>query len=262
MLFRSDPRVNALAADFMRRKIAATVLDPATALALSPSHTLGCKRLCVDSGGYYETFNRPNVSLVDVSARPIARITPGGLVTTDGGAHAFDALVLATGFDAVTGTLMRLDLRGRGGLTIQDKWRDGPLNHLGLMVAGFPNLFNIAGAGSTSAFTNVMVSIEHHVEWIADCIAHLRERGLASIEPTAEAEAQWVARVDAVAQHTLFLTCNSWYLGANIPGKPRMFMPMACGFPMYAELCAQAADSGYEGFVLNPLQASTASLVE
>ncbi len=257
-----DARANALAADFIRAKIAATVHDPATARALSPTHTLGCKRLCVDSAGYYETFNLPSVSLVDVAAQPIDRITAGGLVTADGQEYAFDALVLATGFDAVTGTLMRLDLRGRGGLSIQDKWRDGPLNHLGLMVAGFPNLFNIAGAGSTSAFTNVMVSIEHHVEWIAEGIAHLRERGLASIEPTAEAEAQWVARVDAVAQHTLFLTCNSWYLGANIPGKPRRFMPMACGFPMYAELCAQAADSGYEGFVLNPLQASTASLVE
>ena len=251
-----DARANAHAADFMRRKIAATVHDPATAQALSPAHTLGCKRLCVDSGGYYETFNRANVSLVDVAATPIERITPRGLVTADGLKYEFDALVLATGFDAVTGTLMRLDLRGRDGVTIQDKWRDGPLNHLGLMVAGFPNLFNIAGAGSTSAFTNVMVSIEHHVEWIAECIDHLRERGLASIEPTAEAEAQWVARVDAVAQHTLFLTCNSWYLGANIPGKPRRFMPMACGFPMYAELCEQAAASGYQGFVLRPRQAA------
>ena len=245
-----DAQANRFAADFMRRKIAATVHDPATARLLSPSHTLGCKRLCVDSDGYYETFNRPNVSLIDVAAMPIARFTPRGLVTADGREHVFDALVLATGFDAVTGTLMRLDIKGRGGLTLQDKWRDGPLNHLGLMVAGFPNLFSIAGAGSTSAFTNVMVSIEHHVEWIAEGMARLRERGLASIEPTAEAEAQWVARVDAVAQHTLFLTCNSWYLGANIPGKPRMFMPMACGFPTYAELCAQAARDGYAGFRL------------
>ena len=242
-----DEAANALAAEFVRGKIRSTVRDPETARLLSPKHTIGCKRLCVDTG-YYETYNRPNVRLVDVSEHPIDAITPTGL-TTNGRDYAFDALVLATGFDAMTGTLMRLDLRGRGGLTIRQKWRAGPLNYLGLMIAGFPNLFNIAGPGSTSAFTSVIQSIEHHVDWIADCIAHLDARGLATIEATEPAEAAWVAHVNAVAQRTVYLSCNSWYLGANIPGKPRMFMPLL-GFPAYADKCAEVAHNGYDGFVL------------
>ena len=238
---------NALAAEFVRKKIRAAVHDPETARLLCPAQTIGCKRLGVDTG-YYETYNRPNVKLVDVSVNPIDEITPAGL-NTGGQSYAFDALVLATGFDAMTGTLMALDLRGRGGLRIQQKWRAGPLNCLGLTIAGFPNLFNIAGPGSTSAFTNVIVSIEHHVNWIADCIAHLDANGYATIEPTEPSEAAWVAHVNATAARTVFLTCNSWYLGANIPGKPRMFMPLV-GFPAYADKCAEVAANGYEGFVL------------
>lgn len=246
-----NDEANALAAEFVRGKIRQAVHDPETARLLSPRQPIGCKRLCVDSGGYYETFNRPNVRLVDVSGdRAIAEITPTGLRLQGGAEYRFDTLVLATGFDAVTGTLMRLDLRGRNGLTIQQKWAPGPLNHLGLMVAGFPNLFNVAGAGSTSAFTSVIVSIEHHVDWIADCIEWLDAHGRATIEPTAEAEAAWVAHVDAMARQTIFLGCNSWYLGANIPGKPRMFMPLTGGFPTYAQQCAQVAADGYPGFVL------------
>ncbi len=237
---------NALAAEFVRGKIRAAVHNPATAKLLSPQHTIGCKRLCVDTG-YYETFNRANVRLVDVSQHAIDGFTSDGL-TTGGNFYRFDALVLATGFDAMTGTLMRLDLRGRGGLSIQQKWSAGPLNYLGLMVAGFPNLFNIAGPGSSSAFTNVIVSIEHHVEWIARCIHDLDAAGLATIEPTEAAEADWVAHVNAVAASTLLLSCNSWYLGANIPGKPRMFMPLP-GFPAYAERCEAVAASGYPGFI-------------
>jgi len=163
--------------------------------------------------------------------------------------YNFDSVVLATGFDAMTGTLMRLDLKGRGGLSIQHKWRAGPLNYLGLTIAGFPNLFNIAGPGSSSAFTNVIVSIEHHVDWIAECIAHLDANGLSTIDASEAAEADWVAHVNKVAAGTVFLSCNSWYLGANIPGKPRMFMPLL-GFPAYAERCAQVALEGYEGFRL------------
>jgi cyclohexanone monooxygenase len=246
----TDLRANALAADFVRAKIRGIVRDPATAALLSPRQPIGCKRLCVDSGGYHDTFNRDNVSLVDVEAEPIEAITPGGL-RAGGREHAFDMLVLATGFDAVTGTLMRLDLRGRGGLRIQDKWRGGPLNYLGLAVAGFPNLFNIAGAGSTSAFTSVLVSIEHHVDWIAGCIAWMQAQGHRSLEAAGEAEGAWVAHVNAVAQHTVFLSCNSWYLGANVPGKPRMFMPLAGGFPAYAERCAAVAAAGYAGFEFN-----------
>jgi cyclohexanone monooxygenase len=244
----TDLQANALAAEFVRGKIRQAVHDPATAALLSPHQPIGCKRMCV-ADDYYETFNRPNVHLVDVSERPIEAITPGGL-RTGAREHAFDTLVLATGFDAVTGTLMRLDLRGRGGLRIQDKWRHGPLNYLGLTVAGFPNLFNIAGPGSAAAFTSVILTIEHHVDWIVDCIAWLDAQGHATIEATDEAESAWVAHVNAVAAQTVFLSCNSWYLGANIPGKPRMFSPLAGGFPAYAERCAVVADGGYEGFAL------------
>ena len=242
-----DENANALAAEFVRTKIRAIVHNPETARLLSPRQTIGCKRLCVDTG-YYATFNRPNVRLVDISQHGIEAITPQGLVT-NGQAHEFDALVLATGFDAMTGTLMRLDLRGRGGISIQQKWAAGPLNYLGLAIAGFPNLFNVGGPGSTSAFTNVMVSIEQHIEWIAQCITDLDARGLATIEATAQAERDWVAHVNAVAGRTVLLGCNSWYLGANIPGKPRVFMPLF-GFPAYADKCAEVARTGYAGFCL------------
>jgi cyclohexanone monooxygenase len=235
-------------AEFVRGKIRATVRDPGTAQLLSPTHTIGCKRLCVDTG-YYATFNRPNVQLVDVSQAPIERFTARGL-RSGGRDYAFDALVLATGFDAMTGTMLRLDLRGRSGLRIQDKWRAGPLNYLGLGIAGFPNLFNIAGPGSTAAFTNVIVAVEQHVDWIADCLNHMGREGKSTIEASAAAEAGWAEVVNAAARRTVFLSCNSWYLGANIPGKPRMFMPLADGFPRYADHCAQVARKGYEGFVL------------
>ncbi len=242
-----DARANELAAEFVRGKIRQTVHDPRVAELLCPTHTIGCKRLCVDTG-YYATYNRDNVRLVDISKTPIERFTPQGLVV-DGAEHRFDSVVLATGFDAMTGTLMRLDLKGRGGLPIQQKWHAGPLNYLGMAINGFPNLFNVAGPGSSSAFTNVIVSIEHHVDWIADCIAYLDAHGLRSIEAREDAEADWVAHVTQVAAGTVFLSCNSWYLGANIAGKPRMFMPLL-GFPAYAQRCAEAAAGGYAGFEL------------
>jgi cation diffusion facilitator CzcD-associated flavoprotein CzcO len=244
------PAANAHLAEFVRGKIRGIVKDPATAALLCPTHTIGCKRLCVDTG-YYATFNRPNVRLVDVSQQPIDKITATGLTTrlaTGGKDYDFDTLVLATGFDAITGSLMRIDLRGQGGLRIQDKWKPGPLNCLGLMTQGFPNMFHVAGAGSTSAFTVVTVSIEHHVNWIGDCIAWLRANGRRRIEPTLEAESAWVTHVNTVAEGTVMLSCNSWYMGANIPGKPRMFMPLV-GFPAYAQKCAEVAQSGYPGFV-------------
>jgi len=245
----TDARANETAAEFVRGKIRAIVRDPDTARRLSPAYPIGCKRLCVDSSGYYETYNRANVKLVDLAAQPLERITPRGVVAGDR-EHALDALVLATGFDAMTGTLVRLDLRGREGASIRDKWAHGALNYLGLAIAGFPNLFHLAGAGSTSAFTSVTVSIEHHVDWIAECIAWLDARGLTSIEPSAHAEAAWMAELLRMAEKTIFLSCNSWYLGANIPGKPRLFMPNAGGFPAYARRCAEVAARGYEGFRL------------
>jgi cation diffusion facilitator CzcD-associated flavoprotein CzcO len=244
----TSPAANELAAEFVRGKIRQIVRDPDTADRLCPRHPIGCKRLCVGTG-YYETFNRPSVALVDVHAHPIAAITPAGLVA-GGREHRFDMLVLATGFDAFTGPVTRIDLRGRGGLRIQDKWRGGPHNYLGLAVAGFPNLFHVAGPGSPSAFTNFFVMVEHHVDWIADCIAWLDARGHATIEASADAEARWVALVNATAENTIYLGCTSWYLGANIPGKPRVFMPLAGGFPAYAKRCADVASSGYDGFVI------------
>jgi cation diffusion facilitator CzcD-associated flavoprotein CzcO len=244
-----NPAANDMAAEFVRGKIRQTVADPATAELLCPSHPIGCKRLCVDTG-YYATYNRPNVRLVDVSKAPIERFTATGLVT-GGVAHALDAVVLATGFDAMTGTVLRLDLRGRNGLRIQDHWRAGPLNYLGMAISGFPNLFNLVGPGSTSAFTNVIVAIEHQIEWIAQTIADLDARGIASLDPTPEAEADYIAHVNTVAARTIYLNCNSWYLGANIPGKPRMFMPLF-GFPAYVQKCAEVAQQGYPGFRLTP----------
>ncbi len=247
-----NPEANELAGEFVRNKIRQTVHDPATAAALCPSHPIGCKRLCVDTG-YYASFNRPNVRLVDLQQAPIEGFTAGGLVA-GGEEHALDVIVLATGFDAMTGTLLRLDLRGRGGQRLQDKWRAGPLNYLGLCVAGFPNLFNISGPGATAAFTNVIVAIEHQVQWIAETVRALRARGVAAIEARPDAEAEWVAHVNAVAGRTIYLNCNSWYLGANIPGKPRMFMPLF-GFPAYVQKCAEVAQQGYVGFTLTPASA-------
>ena len=239
---------NAAAAEFVRGKIRGIVKDPATAALLTPRQTIGCKRLCVDSD-YYATFNLPNVSLVDLGAAPIEAITPAG-VRSGGVEHAFDCLVFATGFDAMTGPLLAIDIRGRDGLALRDKWRDGPRSYLGLGSAGFPNLFIITGPGSPSVLTNMMVSIEQHVDWIAGCLDWMRRQRHARIEATVQAEAAWGQHVNAVADRTLFPTCNSWYLGANIPGKPRVFMPLV-GFPPYVEQCNEVAARGYEGFLLS-----------
>ncbi|HMN78487.1 MAG TPA: NAD(P)/FAD-dependent oxidoreductase [Burkholderiaceae bacterium] len=244
-----NPRANELAAEFVRRKIRAAVSDPRTAELLCPRQTVGCKRLCVDTG-YYEKFNQPNVRLVDIASDPIERIMPRGLKTRDA-EYRFDELVLATGFDAMTGSLTRLDVRGRDGVSIRDAWQAGPVNYLGLMIHGFPNLFNIVGPGSTSAFTNVIVAIEQHIDWAIGVVDDLKRRKVATIEPDADAQARWVEQVNTAARRTLFLTCNSWYLGANIPGKTRMFMPYAGGFPAYAQLCAEVVKDGYRGFELS-----------
>ncbi len=242
----TNEEANGYAAQFVRDKIQKVVKNPATAKLLLPDQIIGCKRLCVGTD-YYETYNRDNVELVDVSQAPIEALTPKGLMT--GGRHyAFDTLVLATGFDAMTGTLMKLDLQGLGGVSIQEKWKAGPLNYLGLTIAGFPNFFNIAGPGSTSAFTLGTLAIEHHVNWIADCIQFMKAKNYLSAVATEEAEQAWVAYVDKAAHRSLLLGCNSWYLGANIAGKPRQFMPLAAGFPSYAKRCAEVAGKDYEGF--------------
>lgn len=244
LLKRQD--ANELAAEFVRRKIAEIVTDPDTARALQPSHTIGCKRLCLDTG-YYATYNRPNVSLVDLRAHPFERITERGIVA-GGVEHELDVIVYATGFDAMTGSLLKLDLHGPA-TTLADEWAAGPGTYLGLGVAGLPNLFIVTGPGSPSVLTNVLASIEFHVEWITDCIAAMHDRGLTRIEAQPDAQEAWVAHVNATAAETLYPTCNSWYLGANVPGKPRVFMPLP-GHPAYVERCREVARLGYEGFTL------------
>ncbi|MBI5617398.1 MAG: NAD(P)/FAD-dependent oxidoreductase [Gammaproteobacteria bacterium] len=242
-----DEDANRTAAEFIRAKIRATVRDPAVAERLLPRQTVGCKRLCVDTD-YFATFNRPNVTLVDLRETPIEAVTPAGVRTTARD-HVLDSLVLATGFDAMTGALSKIDVRGRGGLTLAAKWADGPRTYLGLQIAGFPNLFTVTGPGSPSVLTNMLPSIEQHVAWIAACIGHLRERALRTIEAAPAAEAAWVEHVNAVAGGTLYPHCSSWYLGANVPGKPRVFMPYI-GFPPYVAKCEEVVARGYEGFVL------------
>ena len=238
---------NDLVAEFVRQKIRSIVKDPATADLLMPTQVIGCKRLCLDTG-YYETFNRDNVTLVAVDNHPIERITEHGLVV-DGVEHTFDVLVYATGFDAMTGSLLKIDIRGRNSQSLADAWHGGPITYLGLNTAGFPNMFMVSGPGSPSVLTNMIMSIEQHVEWIADCIAHMSRNDLSVIETTEQSQSKWVEFVNAVADKTLYPSCNSWYLGANVPGKPRVFMPLI-GFPTYVDKCNEVARNGYEGFVL------------
>ncbi len=246
LIFKQE--ANDTAAEFVRDKIRGIVKDPKVAELLSPSNVIGCKRLCVDTG-YYEMFNRPNVTLVDIRESPIEAITPTGLIT-NGNAYDFDAIVFAIGFDAMTGALLKIDIRGRGGQTLNEKWLGGPRTYLGLGIAGFPNLFTITGPGSPSVLTNMLPSIEQHVEWIADCIGYMREQRHDCIEATLDAEDQWVAHVNNVADLSLRSTCSSWYVGANVPGKPRVFMPYIGGFPVYVKKCDAVAANGYEGFAL------------
>ncbi len=243
-----DPESNALAADFVRAKIHEIVKDPAVAAMLTPDYTIHCKRPVLDSD-YFETYNKPNVHLLDIQQTPILAITPAG-IRTSAAEIDLDIIVLATGFDAMTGTLLKIDIRGRGGLSLREKWADGPVNYLGLQVPGFPNLFTITGPGSPSVLTNMMVAIEQHVEWVSDCIRYLVEHEHACIEATEAAQAAWVAHVNEVADQTLWTACHNWYQGDNIPGKPRVFMPLP-GFPPYVQKCDEVAANGYEGFVLS-----------
>ena len=246
-----DPRANAMVAEFVAEKIRGVVKDPATAEKLIPSgYPFGTKRLCVDTG-YYEVFNQPNVELVDISNDPIETITPEGLRLKGGADYGFDILVYAIGFDAMTGALSKIDIRGKDGQALKDKWEHGPRTYLGLMVAGFPNLFMVTGPGSPSVLSNMVVSIEQHVDWIADCITHLNGRQLNRIEATTEAEDAWVAHVNEVADTTLYPQANSWYLGANVPGKPRVFMPYVGGVGLYREYCDDVVANDYRGFALS-----------
>ena len=239
---------NQTAAEFIRTKIGQIVQDPQRAKLLSQQHVMGCKRPALENG-YFETFNRPNVDLVDISANPIQSISPSAIRLQDQ-EYPLEAIVMATGFDAMTGALMKIDICGLNGLSLKQKWSTGPHNYLGLSINGFPNLFTITGPGSPSVLTNMMVAIEQHVEWISDCLQYMSQQGYDRIQASAEAEAEWVQHVNRVADETLYTSCNSWYLGANIPGKPRVFMPLV-GFPPYAEKCRQVVEQGYQGFILS-----------
>ncbi|HEY9567199.1 MAG TPA: NAD(P)/FAD-dependent oxidoreductase [Thalassobaculum sp.] len=244
-----DKAANDTAAGFLKRKIREIVKDPETARLLSDiDHPFATKRPPIDSD-YFDAFNRPNVSLADVRADPIERITPTGLMLRSGAEHALDIIVFATGFDAMTGPLLNIDIHGRDGLALRDAWAAGPKTYLGLQVAGFPNLFTVTGPGSPSVLCNMPVAIEQHVDWITDCIAHLRARGAARIEANAPAAERWVEQVNAAAEATLLPQAgHSWYLGANIPGKPRVFMPYAGGMAHYRRICDAVVEKGYEGF--------------
>jgi cyclohexanone monooxygenase len=246
LLFNKE--ANDTIAAFAKRKIQEVVTDPETAAKLTPDNVFGCKRLCVDTG-YYQTFNKPHVSLVDVSEKPIERITPTGLVV-DGTEYAADVLICATGFAAMTGSFDRIRITGREGLALTKKWEAGPRTFLGLSTHGFPNFFTITGPGSPSVLASMIQSIEQHVDWITDCIAHMRDIGADSIEATLDEEDAWVEHVNEVAEISLRSTCSSWYVGANIAGGPRVFMPYIGGFPIYVDRCNRVMDSGFEGFVI------------
>lgn len=244
-----DEVSNEQAAAFAREKIAATVKDPAKARSLTPHYPLGSRRLCSEIG-FFETFNRPNVDLVDVRQDPVVAVEADAVVTASGARHRADAITVATGFDACTGAIRAIAITGRGGQRIGDEWADGPRAYLGLAVAGFPNLFAITGPGSPSVLSNVIISIEQHVEWVARCLSDMTAAGKTVIEADAEAEQAWMHHVDEVAQTTLFPRADSWYMGRTRDGG-QVFMPYVGGVGTYREKCDAVRDAGYEGFVLS-----------
>ena len=245
----TDAEVNKVAADFVREKIRSVVSDPKMAETLSPrSHPFGTKRMCVEDD-YYQTFNRENISLVDLSIDAIEEIVPAG-VKTAMSLHRLDMLVLATGFDAMTGALTAIDIRGRGGVSLREKWNTGSRTFLGMTVAQFPNLFTVTGPGSPSVLCNMVSAIEQSVEWIGDCINHVEDKGYRAIEAKQSAEDSWVAHVSDAADQTLYPLANSWYVGANISDKARVFMPYVNGLKAYEEVCQEEAGKGYQSFTL------------
>jgi cyclohexanone monooxygenase len=243
-----DESANALASEFVRSKIREIVQDPEIAEKLSPrDHAIGTKRVCVDTD-YYATFNSDSVSLLDICKDPMERFTANGIKTKEA-EFEFDDIVLATGFDAVTGAILRIDINGVDGRSIGDAWAEGPRSYLGLMVAGFPNLFTVTGPGSPSILTNVVMAIEQHVEWIAGCITEMRSNDQTRIDADPDAQEQWVAHVREIAEATLFTRTASWYMGANIPGKPRVFLPYVGGFQNYSRICDEVVKDNYRGFL-------------
>ena len=246
----TDRRANDTVAEFVRSKIREIVKDPQTVETLLPTdHPWGSKRPLIDTN-YFETYNRENVELVDIRHSPIQEITPNGVRTEDE-EFEFDMIVFATGFDAMTGTFLKMDIRGRNDLSLKDKWSEGPKTYLGLQVAGFPNMFMITGPGSPSVLSNMPVSIEQHIEWISGFLEYMRERGIEAAEADLDAETAWVSHVSEIAESTMYVLANSWYLGANIPGKPRVFMPYVGGLGTYRKKCNEIAENDYQGFILD-----------
>lgn len=246
-----DIEANRMAAELYGEAVARIVKDPETAASLVPVHPFACKRPIIDQG-YYETFNRDNVTLVDLRKAPIREVTPAG-IRTDDRLHELDVIVYATGFDAMTGALSRIDIRGRGGIGLAEFWAtQGPLSYLGLAVAGFPNLFTVQGPGSPSAATNFVAALEQHVEWIGDCIAYLRANHIRTIEALSTAQQEWIEHTTALVAPTVLVhpSCNSWYNGGNVPGKKRMYMGYTGGIPEYRRRCDEIAAGGYTGFKL------------
>ncbi len=246
-----DIEANRMATALYGEAIARIVTDPETAAALVPSHPFGCKRPIIDQG-YYQTFNRDNVTLVDLRTDPIRSVTPTG-IDTEHDHHDLDVIIYATGFDAMTGALTRIDIRGRAGVLLRDVWAtEGPVAYLGLAVAGFPNLFIIQAPGSPSAATNFIAAMEQHVDWIGDCITFLRAGGHRTIEARHEAQREWIEHTTSLVAPTVLVhpTCNSWYNGANVPGKKRMYMGYTAGIPEYRRRCDEVAANGYTGFVV------------
>ena len=237
---------NDLMRAFLVPRMLAGVKDAEVRARLVPTYAVGTKRLCADTG-YFETFNRDNVTLVDIKKSPITAITETGIQTSDGH-YELDAIIFATGFDAITGPLLAVNMRLKGGADLRSVWKHGPRAYLGLMVAGLPNLFTVTGPGSPSVLSNVVVSVEQHVDWICDCLADMREKGWDRIEAEAEAQEAWAQHVDDIARRSLMPDTNSWYMGANIPGKPRMFMPYMGGVGVYRRKCDDIASAGYTGF--------------
>ena len=252
-----DQRANAVVADYITAKIRGTVNDPAVADVLCDfNHPAGTKRPPIDTD-YYETFNRDNVSIASIRANPIREVTPDGLTLENGEHYALDAIVFATGFDTVTGALIKMNLHGKDGRSLAEKWQDGPRAYLGLSTAGFPNLFMITGPGSPAILTNFPVCIEQNVEWIAGAINRMRETNAVEIEASPEAETEWVDQIVEAADKTLFPTVDSWYMNSNLPGKPRVFTAYFNGMNTYAEICEEVARNGYKGFELRNREMAT-----
>jgi cation diffusion facilitator CzcD-associated flavoprotein CzcO len=246
-----DIEANRMAAKLYGEAVARIVKDPKTAASLVPVHPFACKRPIIDQG-YYETFNRDNVTLVDLRISPIREVLPTG-IRTEHGLHELDVIIYATGFDAMTGALSRIDVRGRDAMSLGEFWASaGPLSYLGLAVAGFPNLFTVQGPGGPSPATNFVAALEQHVDWIADCIAYLRANGIRTIEATATAQQDWIDHATSLVAATVLVhpSCNSWYNGGNVPGKKRMYMGYTGGIPEYRRRCDEIAAAGYTGFTL------------